>query len=56
MPTLTESQIPAARPKEKPYKLYDARGLYLLIKPNDAWFWRFKYRFGWKEKLLSFGT
>ena len=56
MPTLTEAQIRAARPKEKPYKLYDARGLYLLIKPNDGRFWRFKYRFGGKEKLLSFGT
>jgi integrase len=56
MPTLTEAQIRAAKPREKPYKLCDTRGLYLLIKPNDRRFWRFKYRFGGKEKLLSFGT
>ena len=56
MPTLTEAQIRAAKPREKPYKVYDARGLYLPVKPNDGRFWRFKYRFGGKEKLLSFGT
>lgn len=43
----------------KPFKLGDDKGLYLLVKPQaDGWgkWWRFKYRFGGKEKLLSFGT
>ncbi|MFA5919784.1 MAG: integrase arm-type DNA-binding domain-containing protein [Methylococcaceae bacterium] len=43
----------------KPFKLADEKGLYLLLKPQaDGWgkWWRFKYRFGGKEKSLSFGT
>jgi len=43
----------------KPFKLTDEKGLYLLLKPQaDGWgkWWRFKYRFGGKEKSLSFGT
>ena len=30
-------------------------GLYLLVRSNSSKLWRFKYRFGGKEKLLSFG-
>ncbi|MEQ1529793.1 MAG: integrase arm-type DNA-binding domain-containing protein [Methylococcales bacterium] len=43
----------------KPFKLADEKGLYLLLKPQvDGWgkWWRFKYYFGGKEKGLSFGT
>lgn len=43
----------------KPFKLSDEKGLYLLIQPQaDGWgkWWRFKYRFGGKEKSLSLGT
>ncbi len=43
----------------KPFKLADEKGLSLLLKPQvDGWakWWRFKYRFGGKEKGLSFGT
>lgn len=44
----------------KPFKLADEKGLYLLLKPqaDGCWgkWWRFKYRFGGNEKLLSFGT
>ncbi len=43
----------------KPFKLTDEKGLYLLVKPQtDGWgkWWRFKYRFDGKEKSLSFGT
>jgi integrase len=53
---LTDAAVKAAKPREKPYKLSDARGLYLLINPSGAKWWRFKYRFGGKEKLLSFGV
>lgn len=52
---LTDTAIKAAKPREKPWKLTDGRGLYLLIQPNGERFWRFKYRFHGKEKLLSFG-
>lgn len=53
---LTDTAIRIAKPGPKPRKLYDERGLYLLLNPNGSRWWRFKYRFGGKEKLLSFGT
>lgn len=53
---LTDSAIKTAKPKEKPYKLSDAYGLYLVINPSGAKLWRLKYRVGGKEKLLSFGA
>ena len=31
---LTFRKIQATNPKEKPYKIFDGRGLYVLIKPN----------------------
>jgi len=43
----------------KPFKLSDEKGLFLFVKPQtDGWgkWWRFKYRFEGKEKLLSLGT
>ena len=53
---LTDATIRAAKPTEKPYKLSDGEGLYLLIKANGARLWRFKYRYAGKEKRLSLGT
>lgn len=41
---LTDTLIRNAKPREKPYKLYDTAGLYLLVKPNGAKLWRLKYR------------
>ncbi len=41
---------------EKPLKLFDAGGLFLLVSPKGGKWWRFKYRFDGKEKLLSLGT
>lgn len=42
--------------KEKNYKLTDANGLYLLIHKNGSKYWRFKYYFAGKEKLLALGV
>ncbi|EGG4958970.1 tyrosine-type recombinase/integrase [Salmonella enterica] len=53
---LTDTAIRHARPLEKPYKLSDTQGLYLLIKPNGSKLWHLKYRFGGKEKKLAFGA
>lgn len=53
---LTVFKIEAAKPTEKNRKLYDTDGLYLYITPKGQKWWRFKYRFGGKEKLLSLGT
>jgi integrase len=60
MPALTELQIRAAKPREKAYKLFDERGLYLLITPGaDSYrgrLWRLRYRYAKAEKLLSLGN
>ncbi len=45
-----------ATPKERPYKLADGDGLHLLVNPNGSKLWRFRYQFGGKEKMLSFGS
>ena len=44
-----------AKPKAKPYKLADGGGLYLHVKTAGK-YWRYKYRFAGKEKLLALGT
>jgi integrase len=53
---LTDITARTAKPKEKPYKLTDEKGLFLLIQPTGSKLWRLKYRFAGKEKLLSFGS
>ncbi len=53
---LTDTAIRHSKPLDKPYKLSDAQGLYLLIKPNGSKLWHLKYRFGGKEKKLAFGA
>ena len=52
---LTNTAVKAARPQAKPYKLYDEKGLFLLVEPSGAQLWRLKYRFQGKEKKLSIG-
>lgn len=53
---LSDTKIRTTRPGEKTLRLYDERGLYLEITPSGSRWWRFKYRFAGKEKLLSMGT
>lgn len=53
---LSDAQIRGLRPKEKQYKVSDGDGLYLHITPAGGKLWRFKYRFGGKEKSLSLGV
>lgn len=53
---LTDVKIKQAKPREKPYRLSDERGLYLEISPGGGKWWRFKYRFDKKEKRLSLGV
>ncbi len=53
---LTDTGIRKAKPEAKQRKLFDERGLFLLVKPNGGKWWRFKYRFDGKEKQLSLGV
>ena len=54
--SLTDAEIRASKPSEKPYKLFDGGGLYLLINPDGSRWWRVKYRYAGKEKLVSVGV
>jgi integrase len=51
---LSAVEVRTARYKGKVLKLFDGGGLYLHIKPGGK-YWRLKYRFGGKEKLLALG-
>lgn len=52
---LTDTAIRKIKPSDKPFKMTDHSGLYLLIKPNGSKFWYMKYRIDDKEKKLAFG-
>lgn len=54
--SLTDTAIKNAKAGEKPLKLFDERGLFLLITPSGGKWWRLKYHFEGKEKLLSLGV
>ena len=56
MAILSDTRIRAAKPIEKPYKLFDERGLYLLVTPSGSRLWRLRYRMGALEKLLALGA
>ena len=52
---LTDTQVRKVKTREKPFKMADEKGLFLLVNPNGSRLWRFKYRFADKEKSLSIG-
>lgn len=53
---LIDHQCKTAKPKTKPYKLADAGGLYLEVKPHGSKLWRLKYRYLGKENRISLGS
>ncbi len=53
---LTDTAIRNAKAKDKPYKISDAQGMHLLIKPNGGKYWRLKYRIAGREKILALGV
>ena len=56
MDNLTALSVKQAKPKEKPYRMFDGLGLYLHVQPNGSKYWRMKYRYADKEKTFSIGT
>ena len=50
---LTDTAIKNATSTAKPFKLFDERGLFLLVTPSGGKWWRLKYRHDAKEKMLS---
>ncbi|HVX10259.1 MAG TPA: integrase arm-type DNA-binding domain-containing protein [Pirellulales bacterium] len=57
MPTcLSDAKARNAKPRPKPYKIADGDGLFLVIMPSGSKYWRLRYFFGGKEKLLALGV
>ncbi len=53
---LTDTALRSAKPRAKAVKMFDGGGLYLEINPAGGKWWRWKYRYGGKEKRLSLGV
>jgi integrase len=54
--SLSDAAVRNAKAKPKAYKMSDGEGLFLLIMPSGSKYWRMKYFFGVKEKLLALGV
>jgi len=52
---LTDTKIKTLKPKDKRYRIADANGLVLEVKPNGAKYWRYRYRFEGKANMISIG-
>jgi integrase len=52
---LTDVKVKNERAREKKFRLADGGGLYLQVEPTGAKLWRWKYRFGGREKVMAFG-
>jgi hypothetical protein len=53
---LTDATIRNLKPRDKPFKVSDFHGLFLLVKPTGSRLWHQKYRIDGKEKLLAIGS
>jgi integrase len=52
---LTDAKMRNAKSREKPYKLSDGGGLFLLVEPHGAKKWRWKFRLAGKENVFAVG-
>jgi integrase len=53
---LTDLEVRKSKASDKPQKLADGGGMYLLIHPNGSKYWRLDYRFAGKRKTLAIGV
>jgi integrase len=53
---LNDTRVRAAKPCQRPIKISDSGGLYLLITPHGSKLWRLAYRFRGKQKTLAIGA
>ncbi|MGY3830013.1 tyrosine-type recombinase/integrase [Citrobacter freundii] len=53
---LTETKIRSLKPSDKPFKVSDSHGLYLLVKPGGSRHWYLKYRIKGKESRIALGA
>lgn len=54
--SLSDAKARNAKPKSRPYKISDGDGLFLLVTPPGSKYWRLRYFFAGKEKLLALGV
>lgn len=54
--SLTSAKIRTLKPSDKPFKVSDSHGLYLLVKPGGSRHWYLKYRISGKESRIALGT
>ncbi|WP_235054358.1 Arm DNA-binding domain-containing protein, partial [Novosphingobium lindaniclasticum] len=52
---LSATAVDRARPRENAYKLSDRDGLYLLVKPSGARYWRMNFKLHQLQRTASFG-
>lgn len=53
---LSDTTCRTSKKREKPYKLSDSGGLYLLVEKSGSKLWRHAYRFDGKQKLVALGS
>jgi hypothetical protein len=53
---LTEVAIKSANAREKPYRLYDERRMFVEVRPNGSKLFCLRYTFEGKERVVSLGT
>ncbi|ESQ84959.1 tyrosine-type recombinase/integrase [Asticcacaulis benevestitus] len=53
---LSDTAIRNAKPRDKQYKLYDEKGLFMILSPAGGKWWRFKYTLNGKEQQLTVGV
>lgn len=53
--TLTDARCKAAKPKDKPYKMFDGGGMFLYVAPTGGRSWRLAYRLNGKPQTMSLG-
>lgn len=53
---LSDAKARNAKPRTKPYKIADGEGLFLAVMPTGSKYWRLRYYFAGKEKLLALGV
>ncbi len=53
--SLTDAEIRKSKPGEKAYRLADGKGLFLFVTPTGGRLWRWKYRHGGMQKLMTLG-
>ncbi|MFU1929945.1 Arm DNA-binding domain-containing protein [Bordetella hinzii] len=53
---LADTAIRTAKGRDKPYKMADGGGLYILVKPDGTRYWRYNYRHADKDRTMAFGV